>query len=161
MNEIEFRRLIVEIQDELSELAKVKAVLDEAQARFAERIPNPLELSGIALNLHDFYNGIENLFRRVALGLGEGLPTGSDWHSRLLKNMALQIPQVRPRVIAEGTQRKLEEFLRFRHLVRHAYGHDLKWGEVRDRLSSFGSAYTDLVEEVEEFLGFLEAMAEG
>ena len=161
MNEIEIRRLIIEIQDELSELAKGKAVLDEAQAQFAERIPNPLELSGIALHLHDFYNGVENLFRRVALGLGEGLPTGSDWHSRLLKNMALPIPQVRPRVIAEETQRELEEFVRFRHLVRHTYGHDLKWGEVRDRLNSLGSAYAHFVENVEEFLSFLEAMAEG
>lgn len=161
MNEIKVRRLITELRDELAELAKVKAILDEAQAQFAERTPNPLELSGIALNLHDFYNGVENLFRRVALGLGEGLPIGSDWHSRLLRNMALQIPQVRPRVITEETQRKLEEFLRFRHLVRHTYGHDLKWAEVRNRLNSLGPAYTDFIEDAEGFLSFLEAMAEG
>lgn len=160
MNEIEIRRLIIEIRDELSALAKVKAVLDEAQAQFAKRPPNPLEMGGIALNLHDFYNGVENLLRRVALGLGEGLPIGSDWHSRLLKNMALPIPQVRPKVIAEETQKELEEFLRFRHLVRHTYGHDLKWAEVRNRLNSLGPVYKDFVEDIEEFLSFLEAMTE-
>ncbi len=156
----EIRRLTIEIQSELSELAKVKAVLDEADAQCAERTPDFLELSGIALNLHAFYNGAENLFRRVALELGEGLPTGGGWHSQLLRNMALEIPQLRPRVITQETRSKLDEYLRFRHLVRHAYGHELDWGRIRGLLDNLGAAYADFVEDVGEFLHFLEAMAE-
>ena len=75
--------------------------------------------------------------------------------------MALEIPQLRPRVISEETLDRLEEFLRFRHLVRHAYGHELRWHRMQDLLSSFGPAYTELVRDVEEFLRFLEAMADG
>ena len=48
----EIRRLTTEIQADLSELGKIKAVLDEADAQCAERTPDFLELSGIALNLH-------------------------------------------------------------------------------------------------------------
>ena len=160
MTELEVRRLIAEIRDELSALAKVKALLEEARARFAERAPDPLELGGIALSLHAFYNGVENLFRRVALELGEGLPGGDDWHSQLLRNMALEMPRVRPRVISEQTRDSLEEFLRFRHVVRHTYGHELKWRRMRELLDSFGPAYTEFVKDAEEFLRFLEAMAE-
>jgi len=156
----EIRRLITEIQAELSELAKVKAVLDEANTKLAKRTPDFLELSGIALNLHAFYNGIENLFRRVALELGEGLPTGSDWHLQLLRNMALEIPQVRPKVIAPETRSKLDEYLRFRHLVRHTYGHELDWVRIRGLLDNLSAAYADFVRDVGEFLRFLEAMAE-
>jgi hypothetical protein len=157
----EIRRLITEIQAELSELAKVKAVLDEANAQFAERIPDFLELSGIALNLHAFYNGIENLFRRIALELGEGVPTGSDWPLRLLRNMALEIPQVRPRVITPETHSKLDDYLRFRHLVRYTYGHELDWVRIRSLMDNLGATYADFVRDVGEFLRFLEAMAEG
>lgn len=157
----EIRRLITEIQAELSELAKVKAVLDEADAQFVERTPDFLELSGIALNLRAFYNGIENLFRRVALELGEGLPTGSGWHSQLLRNMALEIPRVRPGVITQETHSKLDEYLRFRHLVRYTYGHELDWGRIRGLLDDLGIAYADFVRDVGEFVRFLEAMAEG
>lgn len=156
----EIRRLITEIQAELSELARVKAVLDEAGAQFADRTPDFLELSGIALNLHAFYNGIENLLRRVALELGEGVPTGSGWHSQLLRTMSLEIPQVRPRVITQETRGKLDEYLRFRHLVRHTYGHELDWGRIRSLLDNLGTAYADFVRDVGEFLNFLEAMAE-
>lgn len=160
MTGLEIRRLITEIQAELSELAKVKAVLDEADAQFANRTPDFLELSGIALSLHDFYNGIENLFRRIALELGEGVPTGSGWHSQLLKNMALDIPQVRPRVITQETRSKLDEYLRFRHLVRHTYSHELDWKRIRGLLDNLGTVYAEFVSDVEEFLRFLEAMAE-
>lgn len=161
MTELEIRRLITEIRDELSALAKVKALLEEAHARFAACTPEPLALGGIALTLHTFYNGVENLFRRIALELGEGLPGGEDWHSQLLRNMALEIPRVRPRVISEETRDRLEEFLRFRHLVCHTYGHELQWQRIRDLLDSFAPAYTGFVKDTEEFLHFLEAIAEG
>ena len=74
MTELEIRRLASEIRGELSALAEVRTLLEEARVQFAQRAPGPLELGGIALNLHAFYNGVENLFRRVALELGEGLP---------------------------------------------------------------------------------------
>ncbi|MDH7486698.1 MAG: hypothetical protein QHJ81_10540 [Anaerolineae bacterium] len=160
MTELEIRRLISEIRDELSALAKVRALLEEAHKRFAEHAPGSLELGGIALHLHAFYNGVENIFRRVALELGEGLPGGEDWHSQLLRNMAMEIPRVRPRVISEETRDRLEEFLRFRHVVRHAYGHELKWRWLQELLDGFGPAYTGFVEDSEEFLRFLEVMAE-
>jgi hypothetical protein len=30
--------------------------------------------------LHEFYNGLERIFERIAIGLGEGLPRGARWH---------------------------------------------------------------------------------
>jgi len=124
MTELEVHRLISEVRDELSSLAKVKALLEEAHAQFAERAPGPLEVRGIALSLHAFYSGIETLFQRVAQEMGKGLPRGHGWHSQLLRNMALEIHQVRPRVIKEETRHRLDEFLRFWPMVRHAHGHE-------------------------------------
>jgi len=112
------------------------------------------------LSLHAFYSGIENLFRRVAQEMGEGLPRGNSWHSQLLRNMALEIPQVRPRVIREETRDRLEEFLRFRHVVRHAYGYELKWRRMWDLLDSSDPAYTEFVKGAEKFLCFLDDLAE-
>lgn len=161
MTELEIRRLVSEIQDELLALAKIKDLLDNAYARFIDHPPEPLELGGIALNLHAFYNGVENIFRRVALDLGEGLPGGEEWHSQLLKNMALEIPRLRPRLIRPETRDRLEEFLRFRHVVRHTYGHELKWQLIQDLLARFSPAYMAFVADSERFLQFLETMAEG
>ena len=74
--------------------------------------------------------------------------------------MALEIPQVRPRVIKKETRDRLEEFMRFRYVVRHPYGYELKELRMRDLLDSFDPAYTEFVKDAEEFLCFLDDLAE-
>ncbi len=159
MTRTETRRLLVEIRDELAELSHLKETLDAARSDFARHTPDTLEQGGIALALHDFYNGVENVFRRIALELGEGVPGGDDWHVRLLRNMALQLPDVRPPVIQAETRLALEEFLRFRHIVRHTYGHGLEWERVSALLDRFEDTYAAFIADVKGFIVFLEAMA--
>jgi hypothetical protein len=137
----------------------VKNTLDVARADFAHLRPTLLEQGGVALNLHAFYNGVENILRRVALELGEGLPGGDDWHARLLRNMTLDIPGLRPPLIGTETRNALEELLRFRHVVRHAYGHDLDWIRVEDLLNRSSNAYDLFVADTMQFVRFLEEMA--
>ncbi len=49
--------------------------------------PDAVELSALAAMLHAFYTGIENVFKRIQVELGEELPQGEGWHRRLLKAM--------------------------------------------------------------------------
>jgi hypothetical protein len=92
------------------------------------------------------------------LELGEGLPSGDDWHARLLRNMALDIPDLRPPFIDIETWNVLEEFLRFRHVVRHSYGHSLDWVRTSDLLLRLDDAYQCFEADARRFVGFLEAM---
>ena len=50
--------------------------------------PNDHELSALAAMLHSFYNGIENIFKRIALQLGDRSPGSESWHRELLDRMA-------------------------------------------------------------------------
>jgi hypothetical protein len=45
--------------------------------------PNDIELSALAAMLHSFYNGMENIFKRVTLELGDRMPGGESWHKEL------------------------------------------------------------------------------
>ena len=47
MTELEVRRLISEVRDELSSPAKVKALLEEAHAQFAAQLPGPWSWAGL------------------------------------------------------------------------------------------------------------------
>ena len=49
--------------------------------------PDPIETSALSAMLHSFYTGIENLFKRVAVHLDQGMPQGEMWHIRLLDSM--------------------------------------------------------------------------
>ena len=72
--------------------------------------------------LHDFYNGVERVFLRIARELNGGVPRGDQWHRDLVDDMTLEIPEVRPAVIDQDLARALGDFLRFRHLFRNVYG---------------------------------------
>lgn len=160
MTPVEIERLVAEIENELAHLGRIKAQVEEARLRFGDAEPNGFGTQGVALVLHDFYNAAENMFKRIALELGEGLPQGGEWHAILLRNMTLRIPTLRPPVIRDGTASLLDEFRRFRHRVRHAYGFTLRWSTLSGLLDEFDEVYQVLVADVHQFVVFLKEMAE-
>jgi hypothetical protein len=158
---VQIERLISEIENELAHLERIGAQVEEARSRFGDTGPNGFGIQGVALVLHDFYNAAENVFKRIASELGEGLPQGGEWHAVLLRNMTLRIPTLRPPVIRGETASLLDEFRRFRHRVRHAYGFTLRWSTLRGLLDEFDEAYQAFVADVHQFVAFLRDMAEG
>ena len=85
------RRLIVEIENELDHLA---ALREEAAAAPRDDMTYGLRARGSIL--HDFYSGIERVFRRIADEVDGGVPQGEQWHRQLVTDMTLEIPGVRP-----------------------------------------------------------------
>ena len=69
--------------------------------------------------LHSFYNGVENIFKRIALELDGQLPNSRTWHRDLLNAMARPGPSRRA-VISEELRDHLNEYLNFRHVFRSA-----------------------------------------
>ena len=87
--------------------------------------------------LHDFCNGVERVFVRIAEELNGGVPQGERWHRQIITDMSLEIPDVRPAVISAALAEDLVDYLRFRYLFRNVYGSVLDAGRMRpleDRL---------------------------
>jgi ribonuclease HepT-like protein len=145
----------------LSDLVDIRRAAGKAQSAFeAASRGGPDEtfyLDATALNLHGFYNGVERLFERLARDLDGTLPTGPAWHRELLAQMGLEIPQVRPAVIRPATRTALEEYLRFRHLVRNLYTWDLTPDKLADLVTHLPGALRDLETDLERFREFLDA----
>jgi hypothetical protein len=95
--------------------------------RVFEELPNHeiltqlsiLELAGVATLLHNFYNGIENILKRVLIEKGISVPQGAAWHKELL-NLS-----EKENIISVDVKNQLGEFLAFRHFFSHAYALDL------------------------------------
>jgi len=123
------------IEDELKALERVAREMKVLLTECAQP-PTSTELRAMASMLHEFYNGIESIFGRIAVQLDEGLPRGEFWHMDLLYQMAEAQEGRRPAVIDEPLQARLTEYLKFRHFFRHAYGYTLKWNEMRWKVES-------------------------
>ena len=91
--------------------------------------PDTIGLSALAAMLHSFYNGVENLFKRVATKIDGGLPTTKAWHRRLLNSMA-NPTGARPALISASLRDAFRGDLDFRHFFRHAYTFDLRWSKM-------------------------------
>ena len=52
--------------------------------------PDQIEISAVATVLHSFYNGIENIFKRVARRIDNDFPRSEYWHQELLQQMTTE-----------------------------------------------------------------------
>ena len=145
-DEILARRLVAEIQGELGALRRLADELGAAPAG-----DDTFSLRARASILHDFYVGTERIFVRIAEELNGGVPRGEQWHRQLLQDMALDLPEVRPRVIRAELAAELAEFLRFRHVFRNVYGFVLEAERMRPLEERFGAVLGRLTEDVEAF----------
>ena len=114
------------------ELRMLRRLLDEHRPlidKCAKQPPDRIERSALAALLHGFYNGVENVFKRMALAHDGSVPVGNTAHRDLLDLMARATPH-RPQVISESLRNKLEPYLDFRHVFRHAYSFQLQWDKM-------------------------------
>ena len=112
--------LAARIRDEWDELERVLLRVEEGWRR-AQREADDYYLDGVALNLHSLYGGLERLWELIATRVDAHLPQGEHWHQTLLAQMADEVPAVRPAVISEATQARLDDYRGFRHVVRDVY----------------------------------------
>jgi hypothetical protein len=154
-----FARVAATIRVEMDALDAVVAEAELALASFSERTPSGLELRGVGAIVHDFYTGAERIFERIAPEINGGIPAGAAWHRELVDSMALDLPGIRPPVIGDATADRLAEFLRFRHLFRNLYGHELEWLRLRPLVTRLPGAWHELQSDLRRFLQFLDAGA--
>jgi hypothetical protein len=141
-----------EIERELENLERLGREMGEILNH-----PNPsfLETRAAGSILHDFYSGIEKIFKRIASRIDRDVPSGEDWHTDLLIRMSISLDNIRPNIISEGLKEQLAEYLRFRHLFRNIYGFELKW----ERCNILGTRLNETLKifkaESKEFLNFV------
>ncbi len=143
-----------DLENELSELDQL--TLELAQLPPADTAaPTTLELRAAGSILHDYYNGAERIFERIATTIDAGLPGGPNWHADLLDRRSHPIPEVRPTVISSDLRQGLGDYLRFRHLFRNFYGSRLRWPLLRPLVDGLPSTHRQFSTDVRGFIAFL------
>lgn len=119
-----------------------------------------IETRAAATILHDFYTGVESIAERIALAFEGDLPQGRDWHAALLRRMATSIPDRRPELFNLELAHSLEEYLRFRHVVRHNYGFRLDPQRVSQLLQNVRPLASEVGAAIARFDAFLALLSD-
>ena len=144
------------------ELASLERVVDRAERGIAAAQARPEEqdlyLDSAALNLHDFYAGLERIFRQVAATIDQSVPTGPEWHRELLRQMSIALPQMRPQVISEETISTIDEYLRFRHVVQNVYSFEFEPERIEHLVQRLRPSFEQVQAELLAFADFLDGL---
>lgn len=117
-------KVIAQIQFEISQIDKLFESYDELLQTVAQRTPTLIELTALGSVVHSFYNGVENIFGRIAKGIDQSEPSGPTSHRDLLTQMG-KVTTIRPTVLSSKTAEQLESYRMFRHFYRHSYSYFL------------------------------------
>lgn len=157
-------RHIVSAERFRSELENIKEVVTRVrravEASEGDSVNSDLYWDAVALNLHDFYTGLERLLRHIAVEVDGHVPAGAEWHQELLRQMATQLPRIRPAVFSKETIKRLDEYLRFRHVVRHVYAFEFDPQRIRPLAEALASDFAQIEDELAVFIDFLEGLAD-
>ncbi|MHA1149824.1 MAG: hypothetical protein ACTSR8_16435 [Promethearchaeota archaeon] len=155
MTEKHFKIIKAEI---LQELAVLKKLTEEGKEFYKKNKGNLEQSNNLRVFgsiLHDFYTGIEKVFRNIAMTIDEELPSGPSWHSDLLNRMSISIPSIRREVIGDSLKAKLFDYLRFRHIFRNVYGFELNWDKMGSLIINLDIIYQEFETQIHTFLQFL------
>ena len=153
------RELAADIEFELDRLRQLEQSIQYVRQEI-ERDSDHAELfyENLALKLHSFYTGCERIFSLVATELNGGLPSGSDWHKRLLDRMSTERAS-RIAVVKPTTAKLLKEFLGFRHVIRSLYGFELDPERIQRLIENYPTVWANAETDIVEFVVWLQDLA--
>jgi hypothetical protein len=142
------------------ELEDIERLVSRANRAIKTAQKNPqdtdLYIDSASLNLHDVYSGFERIFRQIAATVDGNMPASTEWHRDLLEQMGLDLPKVRPPVLTSSSIQRLDEYLRFRHVVRNVYTFSFDPERVGRLVNELDMVFNQIRQELLVFANFLE-----
>lgn len=153
------RTLQGELDRTLARVAEIEEYYREFRRDFPSvETPRNYDLVLLADLVTDYYTCLETGFVRISK-LFENNVDERRWHKSLLERMAVEIPTIRARVLAEDTFACLDEIMRFRHFRRYYFARRYE----RERMALLENVFLRSLplvrRDLEAFLGFLHEIA--
>ena len=128
-------------------IVSVKPLLDLCKIKD----PDIIEITAVAQVLHSFYNGVESIIILLFKCVNEKLPNGLIWHKTLFE-MSFGNNSRNVKIINDDIKNDLEKYLLFRHYIRHSYGSELDWNEMRPLVKEIENTWKVIKNNFEEFI---------
>jgi hypothetical protein len=131
------------IEDTLMRLLQVRGMFDP-QARDYSIEP------AMGTYLMNFYNGIENILKRVSKEYYQAMPKGESWHKELLITSS-NPPRGKVPLLSQRTMERLSAYRNFRHRFVSGYGFQLKGEKMLELIDNVRTLWNETRQEISEF----------
>ncbi len=141
MNSDELRE---EITIELEAMEMTVSELLALQQDVTDRDPTVRENTAAAAFLAQFYNGLENILKRISHFHNVPLPIGETWHVELFQRFSVPAYPGLPQLFDETLASALAPYRRFRHVAFHSYGFQLDWNRMSEGINNVQSMFDQI-----------------
>jgi len=146
------------------DLAEIEQVVDHAERALVAADRNDghseLFLDSAALSLHNFSSGVERLLKQIASTDDRRVPATHNVDGEHLHQTTMDLPRLRPQVLAERVAADLDEYRRFRHVLRNVRAFELDPERVQQLTSQLRPAFLQARAELEAFADVLQALSD-
>lgn len=125
-----------EIAIELEAIDKVVEELSVLQNDLEGREPTVREKTAAGAFLAQFYNGIENILKRICVYCDVTVPVGDAWHVELFQLYCSPPQPPLPCLFDDSLASELAPFRKFRHVFFHGYGFYMDWDRMKHGVST-------------------------
>jgi hypothetical protein len=146
----------IDLSEEIAvELEAMEMTVDEIvalQRDTAHREPTTREKTAAAAFLAQFYNGLENIFKRIYRYYSLDLPTSETWHVELFQSFCSPSNSDLPQLFEEDLAVALAPYRRFRHVAFHSYGFQLDWSRMAYGVENVEKIFEQIKSSLSDYL---------
>lgn len=144
--------LKADIDIELQALELIVSELQSLLVDVGEWPPSVREKTAAAAFLAQFYNGVENILKRICAFCTVPLPAGDTWHIELFQRFTAPGYPPLPELFDRSLALELAPYRRFRHVVFHSYGFQLDWMRMAEGMAEIDGVFSRLRDSVTVYL---------
>lgn len=122
------------------------------QQDVAAREPTIRENTAAAAFLAQFYNGLENILKRISHFHGVPIPTSETWHIELFQRFSDPAYTDLPQLFDTGLAAALAPYRRFRHVAFHSYGFQLDWNRMSEGIENVQNIFDRIKDSLSAYL---------
>ena len=152
-----FEELEEEIAVELEALESTVNELLSLQEDVADREPTVREKTAAAAFLAQFYNGVENILKRISRYHNVAIPSGETWHVDLFQRYCSPLKPELPTLLDKAMSSALAPYRRFRHVAFHGYGFQLEWERMAEGVAMSQNVFSQFKSNLYDYLESIKA----
>lgn len=145
-----------QISIELDSLQVVTQELSALLEDIVGRKPTLREVTAAGAFLAQFYNGIENILKRICVYEKVDLPSSDTWHVEMFQWFCAPSHPGLPVLFDDVLAEKLAPYRRFRHVVLHSYGFQLDWSRMVEGIRAVDEVFLLVKQRISEYMHLLD-----
>ena len=146
----QYRELREDVLDEERAIEVTLTRLREIRSKFDPQAKDYSTEPAMGAYLMNFYNGIENILKRVGKEYYQTMPKGESWHKELLV-LSANPPQGKLALFNEQVLERLHSYRNFRHRFVSGYGFQLKGEKMLELIDNIQALWKDIKKAISEF----------